>query len=243
MAKKKTTNQAKQIKISFADHLLELRYRAAIVFIVFAIGSIAGYFLNQKILEILVSPLNQTIFYTSPAGGFEFVFQISLFFGFLVSIPVLIYQVIRFVEPALPSKYPNLILQVLAFSSILMAVGIGFAYFVSLPAALFFLNKFSTDQVKSLISAQEYFSFVTRYLVGFGLIFQLPLVLIAINTFKKISTKQLLDKEKYLILASVVFAAVLTPTPDIINQMMMAMPIILLYQFTILLIWIINKDK
>lgn len=241
--KVKVKKQKKQIKLSFADHLNELRSRVYIIFIFFIIGSIVGYLLNDQILDILIKPLDQPIFYTSPAGGFEFVFQTSLFFGFLVSLPILVYQTIRFIEPALPTKCPNLIFKILLSSIILMLIGISFAYFVSLPAALYFLSRFSTDQIQSLISTQEYFTFVTRYLIGFGLIFQLPLVMFAINTIQKVKTKSLLSKERYLILTSVIFAGVLTPTPDIVNQLIMALPIILLYQFTIILLWLVNKKS
>ncbi len=228
---------------TFSDHFTELRGRIFIVFLIFMLGSLLGYFFHQDILDFLIKPLGQPIFYTSPSGGFEFVFQISLFFGFLVSIPVFVYQTIRFIEPILPKKYPNMIALVLLSSIVLMSLGITFAYVVSLPAALYFLNKFTTDQIQSLISTREYFTFVTRYLLGFGLIFQLPLVMIAVNAVQEISTKAFLAKEKWVILTSFIVAAILTPTPDIFNQLVMALPIIVLYQITVLIIWWINRKR
>lgn len=202
-----------------------------------------GYFFHQDILDVLIQPLDQPIFYTSPSGGFEFVLQISLFFGFLLSLPVFVHQTIRFIEPALPKKFPHSVGVVLLSSIFLMSLGVCFAYFVSLPAALYFLNKFATDQIQSLISTREYFTFLTRYLVGFGLIFQLPLIMIAVNAVHQMDIRTLLAKEKYIILASFIFAAILTPTPDVFNQLVMAVPIILLYQISILLVWWINRTK
>jgi len=208
------------------------------------IGSIIGYLLRDQVLSILIRPLNQTIFYTSPAGGFDFVLKISLFFGFVFSLPLFTYHTIRFIEPALPKKVPGLMFTVLLASVILLVIGMSFAYFVSLPAALYFLNKFTSDEVKALISTTEYFTFVTRYLIGFGLVFQLPLILLAVNAIKKISIKSLLSFERWVIVASAIVAAILTPTPDILNQLVMAVPLVLLYQVSILLIWIVNmKNK
>jgi sec-independent protein translocase protein TatC len=228
---------------SFSYHLQELRSRILWCVAFFLIGTVIGYFLHDSILTVLIKPLNQPIFYASPAGGFDFVLKISLFFGFLLSLPVFVYHTVRFIEPALPKKYPNLILTTLTASSILLIVGMSFAYFVSLPAALYFLSKFSTDEIRSLISTTEYFSFVTRYLIGFGIVFQLPLIMFAVNSVQKISTRSLLKFERWVIVMSFLIAAILTPTPDILNQLIMAVPLILLYQITIVLIWFVNRKK
>ena len=228
----------------FQEHLYELRSRILVCVMALIIGSIIGYLLRDQVLSILIRPLNQTIFYTSPAGGFDFVLKISLFFGFVFSLPLFTYHTIRFIEPALPKKVPGLMFTVLLASVILLVIGMSFAYFVSLPAALYFLNKFTSDEVKALISTTEYFTFVTRYLIGFGLVFQLPLILLAVNAIKKISIKSLLSFERWVIVASAIVAAILTPTPDILNQLVMAVPLVLLYQVSILLIWIVNmKNK
>lgn len=239
--KKTRKTKSKKHKLTFGQHLQELRDRILISFSFFVLGSILGYIIHPKITDFLIKPLNQPVFYTSPAGGFNFTLQISLFFGFLVSTPIFVFHIIRFIEPTLPQKYPKIILTTLIFSTILLLLGISFAYFVSLPAALYFLNKFSTSQIQSLISTDEYFTFVTRYLIGFGLIFQLPLVMLMINIIHKISIKSMLHQEKWLILGSAIFAGILTPTPDILNQLIMAFPIILLYQLSIVLILIANK--
>lgn len=122
-----------------------------------------------------------------------------------------------------------------------MCLGMIFAYYISLPSALYFLNRFSTDQIRSLISTKEYFNFVFRYLLGFGIIFQLPLIVIIINTVNKLSLKFFLSKERIVILCSFIFAGILTPTPDIFNQLVMAIPIILLYQITIFILWWVNR--
>jgi sec-independent protein translocase protein TatC len=159
----------------------------------------------------------------------------------IVSIPVATYNLLRFVEPALPPKVSSRIAGVTLLSCLLSLLGIAFAYYISLPAALIFLSEFSTESVQSLISANEYFSFVTRYLGGFALVFQLPLALITINRITPLRPGTLMRKQGVVLLLSFLVAAVLTPTPDPINQAIMAAPIVILYQFAVLWIWIVNR--
>lgn len=226
----------------FSSHLLELRSRFFWCIFVLVVGSIVGYLLQDKILKLLLSPLNQPLYYTSPAGGFNFTIELSLFFGFVVCLPFFVFQVLRFVEPAIPSKTRFSVVSLLLSTCFLMLLGMLFAYFVSLPAALHFLNEFSSSDVKSLISTSEYFSFVTRYLLGFGLLFQLPLVMVFINKIHRLEFKKLMNLQKWVILIAFIVAAILTPTPDFVNQTIMALPIILLYQLSVLLVWFINRS-
>lgn len=244
MMQKPKNQKSLQPKIEvFADHLQELRSRLLWCVIIFILGSVVGYLLHPKILAILIHPLGQPVFYANPAGGFDFILRISLFFGFIVALPFFMYHCIRFIEPALPSNIPHLLLTIIVFSSLLLTTGMTFAYFVSLPAALYFLNNFASSDIQALISTTEYFSFITRYLIGFGVIFQLPLIMLLLNWIHPLSLKKLLSFERWVILASFIFAAILTPTPDLFNQLVMAIPLILLYQISILLIWIINRKK
>lgn len=233
----------KNPKKTFLDHFTELRLRFSLSVAVLIIGSIIGYFLQNHILWFLLKPLHQPLFYTSPSGGFNFTLMISLFFGFVVFLPFFVFQLIRFIEPAFPEKMKVSLVALLLSSCLLMVLGMAFAYFVSLPAALNFLAKFGSSEVKSLISTSEYFSFVTRYLLGFGVLFQLPLIMIFINKIKPLKFSNLIQFQKWVILISFVVAAIITPTPDFINQTIMAVPIILLYQISAIAVWTINKKK
>jgi len=226
---------------TFGEHLLELRYRLFVSGFFLIIGTIIGYLFHQTFLQILITPLNSPVFYSSPAGGLDFLVKSSLLFGFLFSLPIFTYNILRFFEPVFSKKSTKRLFMMLLFSCLMLFIGIAFAYFVSLPAALGFLSGFATENVQALISAEEYFAFVARYLLGFGILFQLPLFLLALNSSYVIATKQLLSYEKWVVLFSFVFAAFLTPTPDFFNQLIMAIPIILLYQLSIVLLWIVNK--
>lgn len=225
----------------FSEHLSELRSRLLSSVVLFIIGTIVGYLLHERILALLVAPLGQPVFYSSPAGGFDFLIKLSFLFGLAISIPVLVFHTLRFIEPALPTQSPRKMLLVLVSSCLLLIAGVLFAYFVSLPAALYFLGSFTSEGVQALISASDYFAFVTRYLLGFGLLFQLPLVLLVINSVQRIPIGRLLGLEKWVVLLSFVVAAVLTPTPDIFNQLLMALPLIVLYQITVVLVWLVNS--
>jgi sec-independent protein translocase protein TatC len=230
-------------KKTITYHLDELRFRLTLSIIGLIIGSTISFFFQDKLVNLLLAPLHQPIYYTSPAGGFTLIFTTSLIFGLLISLPFLMYQLYKFIEPALPQYPKQLAFILIVDSCFLMLLGIGFAYYISLPAALHFLGGFSTDKVKSLITAQEYFSFVSRYVVGFGIMFQLPLVMLLVNALYPLRLKGLLKFQQYVIVLSFIAAAILTPTPDPINQTIMAIPIIILYYASLLLIAYVNKSN
>lgn len=223
------------------DHVQELRLRVMWSVCAIIVGGSIGYHLREPIIDILVRPLGQQLYYTNPAGGFDFLIKICLFFGFLITIPVVIYNFIKFVSPAIPSGVTYSAARWVSVSALLAVAGVSFAYFVSLPAALYFLSSFNSEYVQSLISAQEYFSFVMLYTAGFAALFQMPLIIYIINKMTPLKPAALMKKQRIVILASFIIAAILTPTPDPINQTLMAAPIIGLYQASIGVVWQSNK--
>lgn len=229
------------VKKPIAHHISELRQRLIWCVLALVAGGIIGYKYQQQIINWLVKPLQQQLFYTSPAGGFDFLIKICLFFGFLVAVPVIVYNFMRYISPALPKSAAFKTSRVIIVSILLALAGIAFAYYVSLPAALHFLSQFTTDQIQSLISAQEYFNFVMIYLAGFALLFQMPLIVAMINKITPLTPMMLMKKQRIVILVSFVIAAILTPTPDPINQALMAFPIIGLYQTSVGVVWQDNK--
>ncbi len=206
------------------------------------IGAVVGYVNYSPILGVILQPLRrQPLYYTSPAGGFELMFNVCIFTGLLLAVPALTYHVFRFVAPALPSRTQKVLIHYIVSSCVLFTMGAAFAYFVCVPAALNFLGGFSSPQIHSLLSAPEYLSLLLRYILGFGLLFQLPLLLLLLNAVQPITPLQLRHAGRYVILASAAIAAVLSPTPDIVNQTILAVPIIVLYYGSALLIWYLNR--
>jgi len=227
------------VKQPFAHHLTELRTRLLVIVIDFILGSIIGYLIAKPIIAWLLYPLHQAIYYTSPIGGFNVILSISLLAGILFAIPTLLYQSFLFTKPLLPEAIIHKTPFVIMFSFLLLLIGICFAYFVALPASLHFFSTFSTPNVKSLINANDYLSFVEKYFFGFGLLFQFPLVIYLINAITPLSAKKLLSFQRYVIVVAFVIGAILSPDP--FTMCLMALPIILLFYCSVLLIWGINK--
>ena len=227
----------------FLEHVYELRGRLAWCVVALLIGTTIGYFIKDQLLQLLVAPLGQTLYYTSPGGGFSLIVQLCLGFGVIFAVPVLIFHIIRFLAPVLPNYSLRFLIIILLASCALVSMGVVFAYFVSLPAALYFLNEFSNDQVQALISTDTYMSFVALYLAGFAVLFQLPLLLLIINSVAPLKPKKLLVNAKWVLLASFIIAAIITPTPDPFNQTIMAGPIVILYLLSILLVKIVNRKR
>ena len=225
------------------DHLLELRHRLFWVVLTLLVGSSVGYYLHQRITDFLLMPLEggQPLVYTNPGGGFEFLIKIVLFFGFLVTIPVLIYNILKFIEPALFKQTFRYTVSLIFGSIVLLLGGAAFAFYVSMPAALHFLTQFSTEQVQQLLSTAEYLSFVMIYVAGFGLLFQIPLVMMFINKMIPLQPRKLTQHQRFVIVFSFIVAALLTPTADPLNQFLMAGPMIVLYQLGVVLVWFSNR--
>lgn len=232
---KKTKKRSSQTdpKKPFLEHLNELRSRLVFSFSSALVLSAVAYFFHQKLLSLLLKPLDNAIYYTSPSGAFDLVFKLCIFSGFLGATPIFIFNLIKFLEPLMKRKRRRRVFVYVLTSILLLILGIVFAYIVALPAALHFLEEFSSEEVQSLITTKEYFSFVSSYLIGFGIVFQLPLVLLILDQVVNFEIRKLFSFQKYIILISFIVAAILTPTPDVINQLIMALPIILLYQISI----------
>lgn len=229
--------------LSVHGHVQELRQRLFYIVASLVIFTGVGFIIRDWLIEVVLAPAgNQDFIYTSPVGGFDFIFRISLYFGLVISIPVLVYNAFQYFAPLLPARSDRFVLKTTLASYLLAIAGIAFGYFASLPAALnFLLNQFNTDQVQALLSIQEYMSFVLIYLVGFALLFQIPLVMLFINKIKPLQPKSLMKSQRFVIVGAVILAAILTPTADIVNMMIMAVPIIVMYQLGVVLVLVQNR--
>lgn len=223
----------------FGEHLRELRRRLMYTIAALFLGSIAGYALHEKLFSLIRRPLHSQLYYTTPTGGFNAVIKISILFGVIVTVPVFVYQLCKFLSPAFRRHIRAT--SIIFFSSFLACLGVLFAYFIGLPASLHFLANIDSQNLTSLITVNEYLNFVFGYMAGFALLFQLPLILLFINRIKPQRPGRLMRIQRYVILISFIVAAILTPTPDPVNQTIMALPIIALYQFSVVLIWFINR--
>ncbi len=248
--KKSTKNVQKTLpsadqKLPFLEHIYELKRRLFYVAVsIFVFGS-AAYGVQQHIVNFLLRPTKgQSLIYTSPGGGLDFLVRICLYTGVIFSLPIIVYQVLKYIEPLLGHDHVRYALMGSAISAVLAAAGMAFGYYAGMPATLHFLfHQFTTSQIHPMITVQAYMSFVTMYMFGAALLFQVPLLMIFINRIKPLKPSKLLKYERWMILASFVLAIIMNPTPNIIDQLMLAGPMILTYQVGIVIIAVINRSR
>jgi sec-independent protein translocase protein TatC len=231
--------------LPFSAHLLELRRRVMWTALSIGIGAALAYSVQQKIVAILLKPAGkQQFIYTSPGGGLNFLVQICIYTGIALSIPVIIYNILKFIEPVMPESSTRYILRGSAVAGFLAVAGIVFGYIFGLPSALKFLaNQFTTDQIKALIAVQSYMHFVTMFLLASALIFQAPLIMLLINKIKplKPSTMLRLKNQRWVILISFILGAVISPTPDIRSMMILSVPMIVSFEVGTAVVWHANR--
>jgi sec-independent protein translocase protein TatC len=233
---------------TFSDHIRELRRRILLVALVFMAASAISYNYHDLLVKIVMSPLDgEKLVYLTPGGGFSFIFQITLYAGLIAAGPMLMYQLYAFLRPVLPSYARNSALKVAGFATILMAGGVAYGYSVAIPAALKFLSTFAGTDIVPNLTADSYLNFFLAYVGGLALLFQLPLLLIFWHWINPMKPGGLLKSERFIILFAFVAAALITPTPDIINQAMIAIPLIGIYQIGVFVvlanIWKTRKQR
>lgn len=234
-----------QQKIPFIEHVYELRKRLFYIAISVGIFSAAAYAIEHKIIAALLKPAgNQEFIYTSPGGGIDFLFRVCIYTGIVCSIPVIIYQLLRYIEPLIKDATKRMVFWGSLASGVLALAGIVFGYFVGLPSGLsFLLNQFHTGQITALITIQSYMSFVMMYMLGSAMLLQVPLVLLFINRIKPLKPSKLLSLsyQRWVILFAFISSAIINASPQIMAQLMVAVPIVLSYEVGIGIIWYANR--
>ena len=251
MARKTTKRHASpkvrsaQETLPFIEHLHELRRRLFYVAVSVGIWSLAAYAIEHQLVKWLLRPAHgQNFIYTSPLGGVDFLFRLSLYIGIIISIPVIVYQILRYIEPLINKATSRFIAIGSAASGILALAGVAFGYFIGLPAAMnFLIHQFVAIQIKPMLTIQSYMSFVMVYMLGSAMLFQLPLILIFINRIKPLKPSQLFHYERWVILLAFVLSGLMNPTPNLLAQLIVAGPIIVMYQVGIGIIAFLNRKK
>ena len=226
-------------KTPFTEHLTELRNRLVYSFIAVGVGFIACYCFKEKLFRILTAPLvaamgedAKMIFTGLPEAFFTYL-KVSLLGGIILATPVLFYQFWMFVSPGLYRKEKKFLIPVIFLSLVFFAAGSNFGYFVVFPYGFKFFLGFSTDTIQAMPSMKEYLSFAAKMLLAFGLVFELPLVLTFMARMGLVSVDFLKKNRKFALLIFFGGAALITP-PDVITQTMMAIPLIILYEVSII---------
>jgi len=235
-------------KLPLTAHLKELRKRLILCFLAIGGGFILCYAFADSIFNILALPLMKvmpaggSLIFTSVAEAFFTYMKVAFIASVILVSPFVLYQIWAFVAPGLYQKEKRYVVPFVLGGSLFFAVGVLFAYFVAIPVGFKFLLGYATDFIKPLPSMKEYLSFSIKFLLAFGLVFEFPVVLVLLARIGVIDAKMLARQRKYAYLVIFILAAIITP-PDFISQVLMALPLIGLYELSILLSKIFGKKK
>ena len=233
--------------MGFLEHLEELRWRLIKSFISIIFGSILSFSFIDKILSILLLPTLETtipinIQVLSVQGMFIIKWFISFISGFILAFPVLIYQLWKFISPGLKVNEKKYVFPIVFFSFSSFVIGISFGYFVLIPFSLEFFSSIGMGNVENNYSIQYYFSFLSWLLLGSGVIFQLPVVSLMLSALGLLTPAFMRHYRRHSIVSIFILSSFITP-PDPVSMLIMAVPLILLYELSIGISWLINRDK
>jgi sec-independent protein translocase protein TatC len=227
-------------KLPLTSHLQELRKRLILSFIAVGIGFLICYGFSQALFNVLAAPLLKVmpkggaLVFVSVAEAFFTYMKVGFIGGLILASPFVLYQVWAFIAPGLYKHEKKYIVPFVLLGSFFFALGIAFGYTVALPLGFKFLLGYATDFIKPLPNMKEYLSFSMKFLLVFGLVFEFPVILLILSRIGLIDSKMMARQRKYAILLIFVFAAIVTP-PDVISQVLMALPLMALYEISILL--------
>ena len=235
------------------DHLIELRGRLLkCVWALFLTGAVCFYF-SDKLFAFLVHPLKEAfgdgggrLVYTKLYEAFFVQVKVAIFGAFCLSFPIIANQLWAFIAPGLYAKEKKALLPFLVMTPVLFLMGASLAYYVVMPTAFHFFLQFQGNsgglQVEALPSTDAYLTLVMQFILAFGISFLMPVLLMLLNRAGFVTRAQLIGLRRYMIVAAFVLAAVLTP-PDVVSQLMLAIPLLLLYEITIIAIWFTDRKQ
>jgi len=233
-----------ETQMSFVDHLVELRGRLLKSVIALLVGSVVGLIFHQWTLRVLTAPYraatDEPLITLGPTEGFSIVMRVGLFGGALLASPVILYQLWRFVSPALSRRERRMLVPLSAAFTLLFASGILLGYW-SLPRGLEFLFDFGGDVLEPTIQGQLYLSFAMRFLLAFGIAFEFPVFTFAAAAVGIVTSAQLRSGWRWAVLFIVVGGALLTPSGDPLTLTLLSVPLYLLYEVTILAVKLVLK--
>jgi sec-independent protein translocase protein TatC len=224
-------------ELGFFDHLEELRsriFKALAATLLGCLGS--GFFVNDIMNRVLLKPATDAglkLQNLRPFGQPFLYFKVILVTGLVLAFPFILHQVWRFIAPGLYDTEKRWARRVTAFTTICFAIGIAFAYFVMLPGMLRFSVDFGTAAIQNVIDVNEYFSFIVMTILGAGLIFELPMITFVLSSIGLVTPKLMRTYHRHAIVVILIIAAVLTPSPDPVNQLIFAAPLYVLYLLSI----------
>jgi sec-independent protein translocase protein TatC len=241
-------------KMSFFQHLAELRKRLIRSAAAIMLGAIVGFYIARKVLDFVAKPmytalrkagLEDKLIYTHPAGYLNMVITLGIYLGIVLALPYVLYQVWLFIAPGLYRNERKAVFGFVTCSFFLFLAGVTFAYYLMLPRLLTFLVTFQGphSNISPLISANEYFDLLLMVLLGVGVIFEMPILIFFLAFFGIVTPTFLWKNFRYAILVITIIAAIITPTPDATTMLVFMAPMILLYMIGIGVAWLVVRKR
>ena len=227
------------------EHLDELRRRIIVSLVVIIVATLAGMPLTGFLFKFLKHPAAgalERLVYFGPEEALLIYMRISFIAGLVVSFPVVMYQLWAFLSPAIDQKIRKHTFTFVFFSSLVFILGCAFAYYILLPTSLKFLLNMGKGDLEPVISATRYISFVTGFMLACGLVFEMPILSFFLTKIGLINAKSMRSKFKYALVVIVIASAVITPTGDAFNMMLLALPMFALYEVSIWVSFFAKKE-
>lgn len=220
--------------MSLAEHLTELRSCLVKAGAALVAGTAVSFYYLEQIMAALTASVGQ-LYYLRPAEAFMVYLKIALLAGLILASPMMLYQLYSFVRPALTLREKHYALCTIPIIIVLFLGGMLFSYYFVFPRAVEFFLGFGAERVSPLISMESYLDFMLMLVVPFGFVFNIPVVLLLLAYLKLLPVNALGRYHKHVILAAFILAAFITPTPDIITQSLLALPMVALYELSLVL--------
>ena len=240
-------------RMSFFDHLAELRKRIINSLIAIAICAIAGIAVSKRLIHFINEPmakalaahgLSPNLYTREPVGAVGLWINVGVYLGIALAMPFVLYQVWLFIAPGLYKHEKKAIVTFISFGTLLFGLGVAFAYFVMLPQMLNFLVGFTVGMsVQPLIDVEEYFKLILIVMAGIGVIFEMPVIVYILSLFGIVTPKFLLKNFRYAMLLITVAAAIITPTPDATTMLIFMVPMVALYFVSVAVSWFVVRGK
>ena len=233
-------------KMSFLEHLDELRKRIVRSCLAIAFGVLATFYWIQPIFNFILAPTRRALppgvklIYTEPGEAFSLYITVALIAGVVVAAPFIMYQVWMFIAPGLYSNEKRLAIPFVLFTTIGFVLGASFNHYIAFPFMMAFFASFNTPDLAFMPKLEDVFGLYSKMLIGMGLVFQMPAVVFFLAKMKLVTARFLVAQFKYAFLIIFVVAAVITPTGDMMTQTIFAAPMLGLYLLSILIAWFVN---
>jgi sec-independent protein translocase protein TatC len=235
-------------EMPFLEHLEELRWRLIKSIIALAIAATAAYAYSDNLFVILWHPIMVAMpgikmHFFKVSEAFNTRIWLSLVGGGLLALPIILYQLWRFILPGLYQRELKIVYLIVIFSTIFFFMGVLFCYFWMLPYGLQFLLTQAPPDTEPTIMMGDYLSFILWTLMAFGLIFQMPIVAYILGRIGILTSSFMSSGRRYAIVIIAIAAAIITPQPDFISQSILGIPMYLLYELSILIVWLTGRSE